>query len=376
MGGHQGAALFTRRAAGRTAAPKVALGDTNFELAQAPVDPRHERMDDPQFQTDDARNVEPRAVQATGGSGDPRQKAARLSGPETVITLKVRPGTEKTLLPLLENLQLLGQWGASREVVIDDFSDSPEKDGDGKHFFDGDGADAIFDIEVKEGKGKDEPPKADKAPKDGDPENHRDPGCDAISAVMEEHKDDPGFRKDDFWDFCLVHNRADCDSGELENINEDEIHRLFDAFMAKKNKKARLFHRQALVHMHTTPPKGAPRPDQRTHLDQDFKAEMDAEKDPDLVRHTTGKSAADVPLLEALAALEHQQWVEWSKDIAETEDLSDERVDRWEEAWVAYSALSDEEKEKDRVYARKIIKLLEKKGIALQQSKEAGRLFS
>lgn len=209
MEGHLGAALFTRRAAGRTATPKVALGDTNFELAQDPVNPRRERMDDPQFQTDDARDFEPHAVQGSGGPGG-----------------------------------------------------------------------------------------------------------------------------------------------------------------------ARLFRRQALVHMHTTPPKGAPRLDQRTHLDEEFKAEMDAEKDPDLIRHTTGKSAADVPLLEALAALEHQQWVEWSKDIASSEDLSDERVDRWEEAWVAYSALSDEEKEKDRVYARKVIKLLEKKGIPLQKSKEAGRLFS
>ena len=43
------------------------------------------------------------------------------------------------------------------------------------------------------------------------------------------------------------------------------------------------------------------------------------------------KSAEDTDkeLLEQLAELEHEQWLGWSKDIADKEELSEERVDRW-----------------------------------------------
>lgn len=434
MEGHLGAALFTRRAAGRTATPKLALGDTNFELAQTPVNPRRERMDDPEFQTDDARNVEPHKIQAKGtmipilqdvetlksrfeamkGSGDPEKekaldditsacdlithhvlditedaagsKKARLFVrqaksdiyDEVTLTVVLNRAALAEVQPLLEDLKTMGSQGCSRSIIIEDWS-RENAEGKAVHGFDGDGPSKIKSIEVTKITKKDTTPKADKDPKGGDPENHRDPGCDAITAVMEEHKDDPGFRKDDFWDFCIVHNRADCDSGELENINEDEVHRLFDAFMAQKNKKARLFTRQADVKMHKTPPVGAPRPDQRTHLDQDLKDELNPKTDdPDLVRHTTGKSAAtEAPLLEALSALVHKQWLGWSQGIAEEEDLTDERMERWEEeCWMPYSQLSEEQKEKDRVEARQIIKLLKRRGIELKIEKEAGRLFA
>lgn len=220
--------------------------------------------------------------------------ASRVARPNnskgTKIEIIVRPGTEAALLPLLEDLQLIGGWGASRNVIIDDFTDEGSKDrekfGDGRHYFDGDGADQIWDIKVTKAKETDEGPEADKEPKGGDPENHRTSGGgSALADVMEEHEDDPGFEPDAFWDYCVAHNRADCDSGELDLIDEDEIHRLFDAFMAEKRKK------KADVQMHRTPPKGAPRPAQRTHLDEDLKDEMDPKtEDPDLVRHTrTGR---------------------------------------------------------------------------------------
>ena len=48
-----------------TASHKTALGDVNFELAMPPVDPRRERMDDPEFDTGDGRVQEPHKVQAT-----------------------------------------------------------------------------------------------------------------------------------------------------------------------------------------------------------------------------------------------------------------------------------------------------------------------
>lgn len=63
-------------------------------------------------------------------------------------------------------------------------------------------------------------------------------------------------------------------------------------------------------------------------------------------------------LIEALADLEHEQWIEWSKSLAQNEDLSPERVARWEKLWIPYALLTEEQKEQDRVYARKALDLL------------------
>ena len=63
-------------------------------------------------------------------------------------------------------------------------------------------------------------------------------------------------------------------------------------------------------------------------------------------------------LLEQLAKLEHDQWMEWSKDLAAKENISKERKDRWKKLWIPYAELSEKEKEQDRVYARKILKLI------------------
>lgn len=54
---------------------------------------------------------------------------------------------------------------------------------------------------------------------------------------------------------------------------------------------------------------------------------------------------------EALAEIEHDQWVEWSKTLAEKEMLSPERVERWKKLWVPYSKLTESEKDQDRKYA-------------------------
>lgn len=63
-------------------------------------------------------------------------------------------------------------------------------------------------------------------------------------------------------------------------------------------------------------------------------------------------------LIEELAALEHQQWMEWANTIIEEEDLSQERVDRWEEYMIPYEDLDDSTKKHDRKWALKIIRLL------------------
>jgi len=62
-------------------------------------------------------------------------------------------------------------------------------------------------------------------------------------------------------------------------------------------------------------------------------------------------------LLEELAKIEHDQWIEWSKSVSS--EVSDERRNRWKKYWVDYDELSEEVKEQDRVYARKIIKVID-----------------
>ena len=143
------------------------------------------------------------------------QRQARIPGTETTITLKVSPGTENALVPMLEDLQTLGDWGCGRDVVIEDFTDEGSKDrekhGDGRHGFDGDGSDYIIDIKVEKGK--------------------------------------------------------------------------------PKPRRAALFTRTALIQPARGEGVGAPSANRR-HLDEDFKEEMEAERDPDLIRHTHGVEAS------------------------------------------------------------------------------------
>jgi hypothetical protein len=62
-------------------------------------------------------------------------------------------------------------------------------------------------------------------------------------------------------------------------------------------------------------------------------------------------------VIEALAALEHEQWMTWSKSIVEAEVVSPKRYKRWVPLWVPYSELSEEMKERDREWARKALKI-------------------
>jgi arginyl-tRNA synthetase len=68
-------------------------------------------------------------------------------------------------------------------------------------------------------------------------------------------------------------------------------------------------------------------------------------------------------LVKKLAALEHDQWMAWSRSIAKSNEPIEERDAQWEKLWVSYVDLPAEEKKADRYWVRKIIKLLEKEGI-------------
>ena len=61
-------------------------------------------------------------------------------------------------------------------------------------------------------------------------------------------------------------------------------------------------------------------------------------------------------LLEKLSEVEHDQWMEWSKAVSK--EVGKERQDRWAKLWVPYEDLSEEMKEADRKYARKVLQAL------------------
>jgi hypothetical protein len=65
---------------------------------------------------------------------------------------------------------------------------------------------------------------------------------------------------------------------------------------------------------------------------------------------------------EKLAELEHDQWIAWSKNIAETETLNPERLKRWMELWRPYSELTEAEKDKDREWADAALTIIDKEG--------------
>jgi len=61
-------------------------------------------------------------------------------------------------------------------------------------------------------------------------------------------------------------------------------------------------------------------------------------------------------LIESLAEIEHEQWVHWSQAVAG--DVSDATRNKWQRSWVAYAELTEKVKEANRVWARKVVKLL------------------
>lgn len=85
-------------------------------------------------------------------------------------------------------------------------------------------------------------------------------------------------------------------------------------------------------------------------------------------------------VIEALAELEHEQWEEWSKHIARVlkeilglfstnymsnlpriEQIMRGQIRSWEQSWIPYAELSEENKGLDRVWAEKTLKAVEEK---------------
>lgn len=75
--------------------------------------------------------------------------------------------------------------------------------------------------------------------------------------------------------------------------------------------------------------------------------------------HSGGTKTGDSSDLEALASLHHSLWMTWAKKIMASEPrLSEKRRERWESYMRPYDKLTEKEKDKDRLYARKVLSLL------------------
>lgn len=70
--------------------------------------------------------------------------------------------------------------------------------------------------------------------------------------------------------------------------------------------------------------------------------------------------AADKELIEKLAALEHEQWHQWTKSLYthHRKEISYELMNKWVQNWAPYHMLSEDEKEKDRKWARKALEII------------------
>jgi len=72
------------------------------------------------------------------------------------------------------------------------------------------------------------------------------------------------------------------------------------------------------------------------------------------------KTLTDEEIIESLAELEHEQWMTWADTIMQTEKISDNRFARWASCMIPYADLSEEMKEFDREWARKVLAILRK----------------
>ena len=70
------------------------------------------------------------------------------------------------------------------------------------------------------------------------------------------------------------------------------------------------------------------------------------------------KSKVDANALEYLASLEHEQWMQWAKTLMLEEAITIERKERWWSCMKPYAELTEEQKEHDRVWARKVLAIL------------------
>jgi len=89
---------------------------------------------------------------------------------------------------------------------------------------------------------------------------------------------------------------------------------------------------------------------------------------PKLLQDLNGEITESHPLLEALAKLEHDQWMDWAKNLMEKEPaISQARKDRWMTFMVPYDQLDKPAKDMDRVWAAKAVELVQEHYLTLKE---------
>ena len=74
-----------------------------------------------------------------------------------------------------------------------------------------------------------------------------------------------------------------------------------------------------------------------------------------MIRTLTSERKSE--LVEKIAKSEHEQWCSWSRSLTKTENISNERKERWKQLWIPYEQLTEKQKEQDRVWARKVLQV-------------------
>jgi hypothetical protein len=84
-----------------------------------------------------------------------------------------------------------------------------------------------------------------------------------------------------------------------------------------------------------------------------------------IIRTSKKKDLLIQELVEKLSAPEHEQWVQYSKSVykqirqsASIDDLIKKATDKWSSKWKPYDSLSESEKDKDRIWANKVLKII------------------
>jgi len=66
------------------------------------------------------------------------------------------------------------------------------------------------------------------------------------------------------------------------------------------------------------------------------------------------------------------QWMSWSKQVADEEDISEERIERWRQYWVEYGKLNEDVKDHDRKWADHVMDILDDRDLHTERSREDG----
>jgi len=68
-----------------------------------------------------------------------------------------------------------------------------------------------------------------------------------------------------------------------------------------------------------------------------------------------GEAAVLDNQIEPLAELAHRLWTYWSQHITEEEDISEDRLERWEGLWIPYEAMGEEDQEDDQRLVKRFL---------------------